>query len=152
MKFFAAFRLYSENQTHECFQHFNRIEIISLTVWKLIMLEKLPVFCHSGCGFRDDVRQLDVKLCAAFTVRLISLQRCLGLMKAAFCWLHFKYSYHQICSVLGNIWYTQKYCLVCNTWICLHNRSFLQEVSNSSSENNRLPSLSVVYGCVNTSV
>lgn len=54
MKFFAAFRLYSENQTHECFQHFNRIEIISLTVWKQIMLEKLPVFCHSGCGFRDE--------------------------------------------------------------------------------------------------
>lgn len=94
MKFFAAFRLYSENQTHECFQHFNRIEIISLTVWKQIMLEKLPVFCHSGCGFRNDVGQLDVKLCAAVTVRLVSLQPCLGLMKAAFCWLHFKYSYH----------------------------------------------------------
>lgn len=71
MKFFGAFRLYSENQTHECFQHFNRIEIISLTVWKQIMLEKLPVFCHSGCGFRDDVGQLDVKLCAADTVGLV---------------------------------------------------------------------------------
>lgn len=71
----------------------------------------------------------------------------------AFCWLHFEYSYHQICSVLGNIWYTEKYwkyCLVCNTGICSHSRSFLQEVSNSSSENKRLLSLSVVYGCVNT--
>lgn len=90
MKFSAAFRLtlFRKADTYECFQHFNRTEIISFTVWKQIMLEKLPVFCHSGCGFRDDVGQLDVKLCAAVAVRLVSLQRCLGLVDGFFLLLH----------------------------------------------------------------